>query len=53
MHKTKPVVFVSHSGELEFIQALRTYLLNCETVISDWRDESGPQCQDHFSPAIS
>ena len=42
-NKTKPVVFVSHSGCNDYLNALCRYLPECEVVISDWRDKAGTQ----------
>ncbi|HEY6343755.1 MAG TPA: toll/interleukin-1 receptor domain-containing protein [Bryobacteraceae bacterium] len=39
--KLKPVIFVSHTGNDEFIQLLRMYLGDCDVVVSDWRDQAG------------
>jgi len=41
MNKRMPVVFVSHSGNNEFLSALQRNLVGFELIISDWRDESG------------
>lgn len=39
--KTKPVIFVSHSGSERFLEALRRYCGHLEVVVSDWTDGSG------------
>jgi hypothetical protein len=41
MRRTKPVIFLSHSGGTEFIDALTRSLPDCELLISDFRDQSG------------
>jgi len=51
--KTRPVVFVSHRGDAVFIQALRTYLSNCDVVVSDWRDRSGDSVAEKVREDIS
>lgn len=39
--KTKPVVFISHSGDENVVRMLIEHLTDCETIVSDLRDEAG------------
>jgi hypothetical protein len=51
--KLKPVVFVSHSGNDEFVQALRSYLDDCDLLISDWQDKAGLSVADKVREDIT
>jgi hypothetical protein len=39
--KTKPVIFIAHTGDEAYLHALRRYVPDCEIIISDWSDKAG------------
>jgi hypothetical protein len=39
--KKLPTLFVSHSGNSEFVQALRDDLPHFDFLVSDWKDNAG------------